>query len=327
MKTKMQAMLLALVLVFSITTTAFAADASGARLTVSTEVGDGLVLATVYLDGAQGLTNGRISTTYDPRCGTLEEAQVLLTCGASSVNRQTGEVSLAWVGSDLTGEQTPVLRLAFRLAEQDLALTAKATEAYAGNTAVAVAEGSVTIPYNPFTDIGNHWASTYILKAYHGGLFRGMTETTFGPQVKLNRAMFVTVLYRMAGSPATESSETKFSDVGPGQYYTDAVAWAAKTGVTCGVSQTQFAPGKLLDRQEAATMLYRFAELSGHDVTARADLSQFHDTAQVSDWAGDAMAWAVAEELLQGYPGSLLGARASATRAEAAAILVRYGKI
>ena len=151
-----------------------------------------------------------------------------------------------------------------------------------------------------------------------------MTETTFVPQGKLNRAMFVTVLYRMAGSPAVEDVETKFTDVEADRYYTDAVAWAVKTGVTRGVSEISFAPGKLLDRQEAATMLYRFAEATGRDVTARVDLNKFSDAAKVVGWAEEAMAWAVAEGLLKGYPGGQLCPRGNATRAEAAAILVRY---
>ncbi len=328
MKTRIRALLLALVLVLSMTTAAFAADAGSgsACLTVSTVLRDSKIEATVYLQAAEGLTNGRISVAYDPKAATLEDAQVLLSCGAASVNKETaGEVSLAWVGSHLTGEETAVLRLTFRFAAaEDVTLTAKAPEAYAGDDAVAVAEGSAIVAYNPFTDIGGHWAAEDILKAYHAGLFQGVTETTFVPQGKLNRAMFVTVLYRMAGSPAVEDVETKFTDVEADRYYTDAVAWAVKTGVTRGVSEISFAPGKLLDRQEAATMLYRFAEATGRDVTARVDLNKFSDAAKVVGWAEEAMAWAVAEGLLKGYPGGQLCPRGNATRAEAAAILVRY---
>ncbi|MFR8334276.1 MAG: S-layer homology domain-containing protein [Oscillospiraceae bacterium] len=86
--------------------------------------------------------------------------------------------------------------------------------------------------------------------------------------------------------------------------------------MTRGVSEISFAPGKPLDRQEAATMLYRFAEATGRDVTARVDLNKFSDAAKVVGWAEEAMAWAVAEGLLKGYPGGQLCPRGNATRAE-----------
>lgn len=324
-KTRITALLLVLVMALAMTTVAFAADAAGPRLAVSTEVGNGLVTATVYLEEGEGLTNGRISVSYSPEAATLEGAQALVTCGAASVNKEeAGTVSLAWVGSSLTGEKTALLRLTFAFAgEEDVTLTAEAPEAYAGEASLEVEAGAVTVAYNPFTDIDGHWAKTDILKAYHAGIFQGMTETTFAPQEKLNRAMFVTVLYRMAGEPAAEAG-TDFTDVEENRYYTDAVAWAVKTGVTKGVGDGLFAPYKLLNRQEAATMLYRFAEVSGRDVTGRADLSTFSDAAKVAGWAKDAMAWAVAEGLLKGYPNGQLVPKGNATRAEAAAILVRY---
>ncbi|MGM9641313.1 MAG: S-layer homology domain-containing protein [Faecousia sp.] len=328
MKTRITALLLALVLVFAITTTAFAADVeSTPHLTVTAEIVAGQVEATVYLEDAQDLTNGRVCVAYDPQTATLEGAQVLLSCGASSVNEETGKASLAWVGSRLSGEKTALLKLTFRfVGGQDLTLTAAAPEAYAGDAAVEVAEGSVTVIYNPFTDIDNHWAKDDILKAYHAGLFNGVSNTTFDPQGKLNRAMFVMVLYRMAGEPEMET-ETAFTDVKEGQYYTKAVAWAVETGVTQGTSKTTFSPSKNITRQELVTMLYRYAEGAGRDVTKTADLSAFKDAANVADWAEAAMAWAVGEGLLKGYPGNLLMPRGTATRAEAAVILVRFAGI
>lgn len=328
MKTRITALLLVLVMAFAMTTVAFAADAASPRLTVSTEVGNGLVTATVYLEEGEGLTNGRIFVSYSPEAVTLEGAQALVTCGAASVNKEeAGKVSLAWVGSSLTGEKTALLRLTFTFAgEEDVTLTAQAPEAYAGETTLTVEAGTATAAYNSFTDIDGHWAKTYILKAYHAGIFQGMTETTFAPQENLNRAMFVTVLYRMAGEPEVEAG-TDFTDVEEGRYYTDAVAWAVKTGVTKGVDENLFAPYKLLDRQEAATMLYRFAKASGRDVTKTADLSQFTDESRISGWAENALSWAVAEGLLEGYPNGQLCPRGNATRAEAAAILVRYAGI
>lgn len=328
MKTRITALLLVLVMALSMTTVALAVDAESPRLTVSTEIGGGSTAVTVYLENGEGLTNGRIAVSYNAETATLTGAQALVTCAKASVNKEeAGKVSLAWVGSQLTGEKTALLRLTFTfLGEKDLALTAEALEAYAGKTAMTVTPGSATVAYNPFTDIDGHWGKTDILKAYHAGLFVGMTKTTFAPQEKLNRAMFVTTLYRMAGEPAVTGT-TNFTDVEADCYYTNAVTWAVETGVTKGVSETLFAPYKNLDRQEAATMLYRFAKATGRDVTKTTDLAGYTDNDKVAGWAREAMSWAVAEGILKGYPGKLLIPRGNATRAEAAAILVRYAGI
>lgn len=321
-------MLLVLAMALTMTTVAFAADTVSPRLTMSVERGNGVTTATVYLENGEGLTNGRITVSYNPEAATLEGAQALLTCGAASVNREgTGKVSLAWVGSKLTGEKAALLRLNFSFkGTQDLILTAVASEAYAGKTVLTVETGTVIAACNPFTDIDNHWAKTHILKAYHAGIFVGTTETTFAPQANMSRAMFVTVLYRMAGRPAVKGG-TYFTDVEQDQYYADAVAWAAETGITVGVGKGLFAPYKLLNREETAAMLYRFAQVSGRDVSKTAELSRFTDESQVSGWAKETVSWAVAEGLLQGYPNGTLSPRGNATRAEVASILVRYAGI
>ena len=100
--------------------------------------------------------------------------------------------------------------------------------------------------------------------------------------------MFVTVLYRMSGSPTVEAN-TGFTDVKAGQYYTEAVAWAEEVGITEGTSETTFSPGKDITRQELATMLYRYAKGSGRDVSKTEDLSTFQDAANVADWAKEDM--------------------------------------
>lgn len=328
MKTRIRALLLVLLLVFAMTTGAWAAGTgSEAQLTMTAEYRAGNAIVTVCLEGSEGVTNGRLTVGYDPEATTLTGSRVLGSFGASSVNEErAGEVSLAWVGSSLTAEKTAMVELTFR-ATQDAAFTAEAGEVYAGEEKRTAEGATAVLVYNPFLDIENHWAKEEILKAYHEGLFQGISETKFAPEGKIDRAMFVTVLYRMAGSPAAESLETAFTDVDPEQYYAAAVAWAVEAGVTNGVSQTQFAPHKAISRQELVTMLYRYAKVSGRDVTGQADLSQFVDAGKVADWAEVAVSWAVEEEILEGYPGSYLLPRGSATRAQAAAIFCRYGQL
>ncbi|MBS5671564.1 MAG: S-layer homology domain-containing protein [Oscillospiraceae bacterium] len=332
MKTRISALLLALVLVLTMTTGAWAAGTGSertaeARLTMTAEYRAGNAVVTVYLEGGEGVTNGRLTATYDPKVSTLTGSRVLGSFGASSVNGETaGEVCLAWVGSNLTAEKTPMVELTFQVT-QDGTFTAEASEVYAGEEKRTVEGDAVSLAYNPFQDIENHWAKEEILKAYHEGLFQGVTETKFIPEGKMDRAMFVTVLYRLAGNPAVESLETAFTDVDTAQYYGAAVAWAVEHGVTNGVSQTQFAPHQAISRQELVTMLYRYAKATGQDVTGQADLGQFVDAGKVADWAEAPVAWAVKEEILEGYPGSYLLPRGSATRAQAAAIFCRYGQL
>lgn len=327
MKTRIRALLLAVVLVLTMTTGVFATPASQ-KLTVEADYKAGTTVVSLTLDGVAGVTNGRLAVTYDPKLVTLVDSEECLSCGTSSVNRNTaGTAALAWVGSQLTGEETLMWKLTFQTVEgaaQDVTYLAAATELYAGATALDPASGTVTVAYNPFTDIEGHWAKNDILKAYHKGLFVGTSNTTFAPERKLDRAMFVTVLYRMAGMPPAEAADISFTDLEPGEYYMDAVAWATENGVTKGVSKTAFAPHKLIDREELATMLYRYAKVMGEDVTGRSDLSGYKDVSRISDWAKEAMEWAVAEGILKGYPGGLLAAKNSATRAQAAAILSRY---
>ena len=327
MKKQIGALLLAVILVLTMTTGAFAAPA-GTELTLAADYKADVTVVSLSMKGAEGVTNGQVSISYDPKLVTLTANEVAVSCGSASVNRETaGTASLAWVGSQLTEEETLVWKLTFQAVEgatQNVTYRAAAAELYVGETKLEAAPAAVTVTVNPFTDIDGHWAEDDILKAYHAGLFKGMTSTTFGPEGKLNRAMFVTVLYRMAGSPAVENAKTNFTDLREGAYYQDAVAWAVKTGVTKGVSATAFAPGKQIDRQETATMLYRYAQLMGQDTTKRAELSDFRDDAQVSGWAEEAVAWAVAEGILKGYPGELLLPNGDTTRAQAAVILSRY---
>ena len=146
----------------------------------------------------------------------------------------------------------------------------------------------------------------------------------FAPEGTMDRAMCVTALYRLEGCPDVESAKTVFTDVKEGRYYTDAVAWAVKLGVTNGMSDTSFAPHRAISRQEMVTMLYRYAKAQGQEVAGADDLSAYGDAASVSGCAKDAVAWAVATGILNGYPGNHLLPGGEATRGQAAAIFNRY---
>lgn len=139
----------------------------------------------------------------------------------------------------------------------------------------------------------------------------------------MNRAMLATVIYRMAGSPAG-AAKTPFTDVAAADWFADAVAWAYENGVVKGMSATSFAPLQEITREQLAVMLLRYAGLCGYDTSARASLKDFADAAKVSDYAADAMQWAVANGILNGTDGKRLDPAGSATRAQCAAMLVRF---
>ena len=172
-----------------------------------------------------------------------------------------------------------------------------------------------------FTDVpAGYWASEAVTFVTGRGIFTGTSATTFSPDMVMSRAMLATVLWRMEGQPAPGSA-SPFTDVPAGQWYTDAVVWAAGEGVVKGIGNDLFDPDGLVTREQMATMLYRYA---GSPAVTGGALTGYGDQAQVSDFALQAMEWAVSQGILTGKPGSLLDPQGGVTRAEVAVILMRY---
>ncbi len=176
----------------------------------------------------------------------------------------------------------------------------------------------------PFTDVNEgDWFHDAVRYAYDNGLMDGVGEGQFAPNATTTRAQLVTILYRLAGEPAV-AGDVGFTDVVAGQWYTDAVAWAAQKGIVNGISETEFAPSGDLTREQLATILFRYAESAGYDVSAQADLSGFPDAGDIQSYATEALSWAVAEGLLQGFEDDSLQPGGTATRAQIATILMRF---
>lgn len=190
-----------------------------------------------------------------------------------------------------------------------------------------VLNGVTAMASFPFTDVpAGAWYYGAAAYAYNNGLFAGETATTFAPNQTMNRAMLVTVLWSLAGKPAPKGVNT-FSDVPNGEWYTNAVTWAAENSVVTGVGSGRFDPNGAVTREQAAVILYKYAQSKGYDVSARADLTAFPDAGSVSDWAQDALAWANATGLIQGTvygSKTILDPQGSASRAQVAAILRSY---
>lgn len=179
-------------------------------------------------------------------------------------------------------------------------------------------------PVAAFVDVADSdWYADAVQYVFANGLMAGTSDTTFSPNATTTRAMIVTILYRLEGTPAVTGT-TAFTDVAAGQYYADAVAWAAQNGIVSGTSATTFSPDGVITREQMAAILYRYAQYKGYDVTAKADLSVFTDAAQVSTYATDAMAWANASGLISGTSATTLSPAGSATRAQVATILMRF---
>ena len=203
------------------------------------------------------------------------------------------------------------------------------TEQADGTYTFTMPNGQVTVTVTfaeaplPFPDVAEgDWFYDAVRYAYENGLMDGVGDNLFAPNSETTRAQLVTILYRLAGQPAV-SGDLPFPDVESGTWYTDAVAWAAQNGIVNGVSDTEFAPGDDITREQLVTVLYRYAESKGYDVSASADLSGYPDAGQVQDYAQPAMAWAVAEDIVEGVDGNL-NPTGDATRAQIATILMRF---
>lgn len=187
-------------------------------------------------------------------------------------------------------------------------------------------DGGDACPSKPYHDVDTgRWYHEGVDYAIAHGLMNGVGNGMFEPESSMTRAMLVTVLWRYAGSPA-EGTNT-FVDVKPNQWYTQAVAWAAKYGVVNGVGHGMFEPDGNVTREQMAAILYRYANGVGIDTSARGNLAAFPDRNQVSSYAVDALSWCNAMGIIGGTKEGgvdYLDPQGFATRAQVATILMRY---
>ena len=175
------------------------------------------------------------------------------------------------------------------------------------------------LPYVDVSEDGYYYEAAKRL--YEDGIMTGMDDTHFGPSVSLSRAHFVTILYRMAGSPEV-TSEVTFPDVEEGQFYTDAVAWAVEAGVVTGYDEGNFGPADEITREQIATMLYRYSGNAG--IAAQTTVLDFPDAMEISPFAREAMIWAVSNNIMSGRENGTLAPTDNASRADAAVMVDRY---
>ena len=244
----------------------------------------------------------------------LPEATVTAT-NLAPVTPDRGYALTGWMTADGTVYALDELSLT---AEEGMVLTAQYTFVCAGGRGCPSAQ---------FVDMRNmipliHEAVDYMVEH---GYMNGMDSTHFGPNLELNRAMMVTILYRIAGSPDAAGTHD-FVDVPDDQFYTEPVIWAVSNGITNGIDATHFAPGKSLTRQELVTFLYRFAGVMGYDRTAETDLSGYTDLDKVQPYALEAFRWAVASGVVNGTSATTLSPENTTTRAQICIMVSRLLK-
>lgn len=176
-----------------------------------------------------------------------------------------------------------------------------------------------------FRDVTSaHWAFASVERAAELGLVTGYSDGTFRPDTHVTRAQFVLMLWRMCGKPAAAKAAS-FADASA-DWYQDALSWAVEKGYVNGLSDTRFGPDAPITRQQAMAILFRLnGGQSGTELTLTGIYEQtFADSTTIASWAKDATWWAVYHELVSGVGGSRIAPEANASRAQIAAILLRY---
>ncbi len=181
-----------------------------------------------------------------------------------------------------------------------------------------------TCPLFKFTDV-DRWAW------YHDGshycvehnLIVGTTNTTFSPNMPITRAMVVAILWRIENNPLV-NDVVSFQDVKENAYYTEAVRWAAHNGIVSGYSSNVFAPNDNITREQMASILYRYTQYKNKDVSGRADISNYQDRNEISNYALTAMQWACDAGIINGISTTVLSPKGTTTRAQVAQMFKEY---
>ena len=205
--------------------------------------------------------------------------------------------------------------------------TAEFAFSHASDYAIVIDTDSHEPVELPFTDVPEGaWYEDAAAYVYKHGLMAGTSATTFAPDVTTSRAMIATILWRMAGSPVVNYA-MNYTDVAQGQWCSEAIRWATSEGVVTGYGNGLFGTNDPITREQLATMLWRYAQTEGYDVSIGEDTNilSYTDVADLSEYAIPAMQWAVGAGIINGTgDGSTLTPQGQATRAQAATVLMRF---
>lgn len=277
--------------------------------------------------GQSGLSSDTLQsrTWTDGQILTLPTGSVFLLLDGSATLVHTGAVIDVTAGAEAPSGSSLTRNHRYIVGED----TQAAVTVRSGEAALGVQGGYTLIPgkgqHTPFYDVcQTDWYYAPVGYAYEHGLFSGVDEHHFSPGSPMNRAMLVSVLHRLAGSPST-AGQASFRDVPAGAWYAQAVLWGTAQGITSGTGNGNFSPDSQVTREQAVAMMYNYAvKYLGRSVGAGADLSGYADAGRLSAWARPAMAWAADQGIISGVAdgGALtLAPQRSATRAEMATML------
>ena len=321
---KITSLLLCMVLVLSM----FCGNAVAAErcMEVSVTVSDDGAV-TVAVAAKEPAANARLTVDFDSDYLTYVDCETPFA--VHSVKAQEGKliIGLANPSSGLGNEALELAVVHFRATGRwdttDITVTAE----HIGGKQV---NESVTLPAQGsgyrFQDVE---AGTWYYEAVEAmaaeGYIRGISDTHFGPGLKMNRASFVTLLGRLEGVEEAYA-ETRFADVPVESFYSGYVAWADEKQIVEGISENLFAPAKSMSREQMVTFLYRYAVSEGMDVSVadgEAAMAKFPDAGSVSLWAADAFAWAIDRGVINGMDG-ILAPQGICNRAKVAVMLYRF---
>ena len=183
-----------------------------------------------------------------------------------------------------------------------------------------------TKPVMSFADVKQtNWYYDAVAYIFENGLMKGTTDTDFSPNIPLTRGMLVTVLHRLEGSPLV-SENNKFTDVDKEIYYANAVNWAKQSGIVNGITENEFAPDTNITREQIVIILYRYSLMKKYstNISQNTHINQYNDFSSVSEYATQAMQYAIESGLIKGDASGNLNPQGLATRAEIATILYRF---
>ena len=275
-------------------------------------------------------TNGLFTVEYDESVLTLQGVHAGNVL--NSVLTEPGKVTMGYADANLWSGTAANLVFSYTASNAfvhtELTVTTEQDGESAETSAVTM---KLRLPGEELTDeefeqcfddvSQSHWFYDEVKYAYENGLMEGMGNRRFAPNADMTRGQLITVLYRLAGEPSVEDLENPFRDVTEGKFYTDAVIWAASKGIVKGKSATVFAPNDAVSREQVATILFRY---SGEQKVEGDYVKDYTDANRISDYALDAMNWAVSTGLINGMDEVTLAPRGNATRAQIAIIFMRY---
>lgn len=313
---------------------------------------------TLVIKAASATTDGKLSVSYD--AGLLNYESIAVSGTVSSVEEAEGKVTFGYacVDAEKIAQGGVIATVRFSLKESSGTSSFMiAVETFNSRedledvrlgVYVGLSEDEPVRPVLPgnssdpgdepedkpvaepglsFVDVPQGaWFYDAVEYVVRSGYFMGTSDTTFSPDSAMTRAMFVTVLGRMAGVSVDHNTTGGFTDVKAGSYYAGYVAWAAQNGIVTGTSETTFAPDEMVTREQMAAFLYRYAKYLGMDVASDGSaLNTFADASEVSAWAGEAVAWATARKIINGT-GTGIEPKATATRAQVAQIVWNFSQ-